>query len=92
MSLYLYPLKNFFHLAELEQYLVFMHGILRKELPFWDNFLYEILRIEVLQDQRRTEPAAVVAIAIVDIRMEHSRNSAISVMASAHHERVRRIS
>ena len=60
-------------------------------MPLRDRFLYESLRIEVLDHNDRAEAVVVVRIAIRNVRIEYSSIASVVVIATTFHERVRRV-
>ena len=67
-------------------------GILLEEMPIWDRNLYVSLCIEVLENENRTEPVVVVAVAISDIRVKYTCIVPIIAIAATFNERPSRYS
>ena len=65
--------------------------IIRKCMPLRDRFLYESLRIEVLDHKHRAETVVRIRITIRNVRIEHARIRSVIVITATFHERVRRV-
>ena len=76
----------------LSQFFCLPLGILLEEMPIWDRNLYVSLCIEVLENENRTEPVVVVAVAISDIRVEYTCIATIIAIAATFNERISRYS